>query len=80
MKISEFFTSKERRSSNFGNLMINKNIVREKQQPRTSLQNQTETTTEAKQSSLDDHNSDIISTNEVSVNSIFIFFSILFAT
>ena len=80
MKISEFFTSKERRSSNFGNLMINKNIIREEQQPRTSLQNQTETTTEAKQSSLDDHNSDIISTNEVRVNSIFIFFSILFAT
>ena len=80
MKISEFFTSKERRSSNFGNLMINKNIIREEQQPRTSLQNQTETTTEPKQSSLDDHNSDIISTNEVRENSIFIFFSILFVT
>ena len=28
-KISEFFTSEERSSSKFGNLMINENIVRE---------------------------------------------------
>ena len=73
VKISEFFTSEERGSSKFGNLMIDGNIVMEKQQPSTSSQNQTETTT-------DDHNSDIISTNEVRTNYIFIFFSILFAT
>ena len=60
--------------------MINENIVREEQQPSTSSQNQTETTTEPKQSSFDDYNSDIISTNEVRVNYIFIFFSVLFAT
>ena len=58
--------------------MIDKNIIREEQQPSTSLQNQTETTFEPKQSSSDDHNSDIISTNEVRVNYIFIFlYSIL---
>ena len=73
VKISEFFTSEERGSSKFGNLMIDGNIVMEKQQPSTSSQNQTETTT-------DDLNSDIISTNEVRTNYIFIFFSILFAT
>ena len=51
-KISEIFTSeegKEGSSSNFGNLMINENIVREEQQPSSSSQNQTETTTEPKQ-------------------------------
>ena len=60
--------------------MIDENFVREEQQPSTSSQNQTETTAELKQSSSDDHNSDIISTNEVRANYIFIFFSILFAT
>ena len=60
--------------------MINENIVSEEQQPSTSSQNQTEMTTEPKQSSSDDHNSDIISTNEVRANYIFICFSILFAT
>ena len=79
-KISEFFTSEKRSSCNFGNLMIDENIVREEQQASTSSQNQTETTTEPKQSSSDDHNSDINSINEVRANYIFIFFSILFAT
>ena len=80
VKVSEFFTSEERSSSNFGNLMIDENFVREEHQPSISSQNQTETTTEPKQSSFDGHNSDIISTNEVRVNYIFTFFSILFAT
>ena len=52
----------------------------EEQQPSSSLQNQTETTTEPKQTSPDDYNSDIISKNEVKANYLFIFFSILFAT
>ena len=52
----------------------------EEQQPSSSLQNQTETTTEPKQTSPDDRNSDIISKNEVKANYLFIFFSILFAT
>ena len=79
-KISESFTSVERSSSNFGNLMIDENIVREKRQPSTSSQNQTETTTEPKQGSSDDHNSEIISTDEVRTNYMFMFLSILFAT
>ena len=79
-KISEFFLSEERSSSNFGNLRINENFVSEEQQPSTSSQNQTETTTKPKQNSFDGHNSDIISTNEVRVNDIFAFFCILFAT
>ena len=45
--------------------MIDENIVREEQQPSTSLQNQSETTAEPKQSFSGDHNSDIISMNEV---------------
>ena len=72
-KVSEFFISEERSSSNFGKFL-------EEQQPSTSSQNQTETTTELKQSSSDGHNSDIISTNEVRVNYIFTFFFILFGT
>ena len=80
VKISEFFTSQEKSSSKFGNLMIDENFVREEQQPSTSSQNQIETTTEPKQSSSDDHNSDIVSTNEVRANYILIFFSILLAT
>ena len=48
-KISEIFISEEGSSSNFGNLMINENIIREEQQPSSSSQNQTETTTEPKQ-------------------------------
>ena len=39
--------------------MIDKNIVKKDQQPSTSSQNQTETTTEPKQSSSDDHNLDL---------------------
>ena len=72
-KISEFFTSEERSSGNFGKFL-------EEQQPSTSSQNQTETTTEPKQSSSDGHNSDITSTNEVRVNYIFTFFFIHFGT
>ena len=79
-KISEFFAPEERKSSNFGNLMIDENIVREEQQPSTSSQNKNEMSTEPKQNSSDGHNSDIISTDEVRANYIFILFSILFAT
>ena len=78
-KISEFIISEEGSSSNFGNWMIDEIIVREEQQPSTTLQNQTETTTEPKQSYSDNLNSDIISTYEVRANYLFIFFSILFA-
>ena len=76
----KFFASEVRCSSNFENLMINENIVREEQQASTSSQNQTETITEPKQSSSDINYSEIISMYEVKANYIFIFFSILFAT
>ena len=42
------FTSEERNSCKFGSLINGENIVREEQQPSTSSQNQTETTTEPK--------------------------------
>ena len=76
VKISEFFTSEERSSSKSGNLVIDENIVREESQPITSLQNQTEMTFGSKQSSSDDHNSDIIFMNEIRANYIFIFYPI----
>ena len=60
--------------------MIDKNIVRKKEQLSTSSQNQTKTTTEPKQRSSDDHNSDMVSTNEVRANDTVIFFSILLTT
>ena len=55
--------------------MTDKNIERVDQQPSTSLQNQTDTTTDRKKRFSDDYNSGIISTNEVRVNYLFIFFS-----
>ena len=76
VEISEFFTSEERSSSKSGNLVIDENIVREESQPITSLQNQTEMTVGSKQSSSDDHNSDIIFMNEIRANYIFIFYPI----
>ena len=60
--------------------MISENIVREEQQPTTSSQNQAEATTKPKQSSSDDHNCGIISTNELRANYLFIFFFVLFGT
>ena len=39
MEISEFFTSEERSSSNFGNLVIDEKTVREGQQPAPHCKN-----------------------------------------
>ena len=52
--------------------MIDETIVGKEQQPSASSQKQTGTTTEPKQSFSDDHNSDIISTDEVRADYIFI--------
>ena len=69
-----FFASQRRSTSKFESLVMNKKIVREEQQTRTSLQNQIEMTTKPTQSSSDDHNSDVIFTNEGRAIRLFYFF------
>ena len=73
------FASQRRSTSKFESLVMNKNIVREEQQTRTSLQNQTEMATKPTQSFSDDHSSDIIFTNEGgAIRLFYYFFLILF--
>ena len=52
-------------------------MVKNEQQSSTSSQKQTDKTTEPKWSSSDGHNRDIISTNDVRENYLFLFFSVL---